>query len=104
VTASAVAGDPNDTAAVVATWSFKHGYAMFEHAGMFGRSWSKGGLERGVDTLLSSFRHRPESVGIKPTARTATLGQKRGQKPTINTDKSTYRQRPPNEESGFLEK
>lgn len=73
--ASAIPGEPNDTAAVVATWSFMHGYAMLEHAGMFGRSWSKGGLERGVDTLLSSLRRRPEGVGKKPQ-RTATTRPK----------------------------
>ena len=56
--ASAVSGQPDDTAAAVAAWSFLHGYATLEHSGAFGASGPKGGLERGVEALLSSFRSR----------------------------------------------
>ena len=53
--AGAVSGKPDDTAAAVATWSFLHGYAMLEHSGAFGASGPNGGLERGIEALLSSF-------------------------------------------------
>ncbi len=56
--ASGVSGQPDDTAAAVATWSFLHGYATLEHSGAFGASGPMGGLERGVDALLNSFRQR----------------------------------------------
>jgi hypothetical protein len=36
--ASGVSGQPDDTAAAFATWSFLHGYATLEHAGAFGAS------------------------------------------------------------------
>jgi AcrR family transcriptional regulator len=54
--ASAVSGQPDDTAAAVATWAFLHGYATLEHSGAFGRSGPKGGLERGIQAFVSSFR------------------------------------------------
>ncbi len=54
--ASGVSGQPDDTAAAVATWSFLHGYATLEHSGAFGASGPKGGLERGVEAFLSNFR------------------------------------------------
>jgi AcrR family transcriptional regulator len=59
--ASAVSGQPDDTAAAVASWAFLHGYATLEHSGAFGASGPKGGLERGIDAFLSSFR-----IGAKP--------------------------------------
>ena len=57
--ASAISGQPDDTAAAVATWAFLHGYATLEHSGAFGASGPKGGLERGVRAFLSSFRDLP---------------------------------------------
>jgi AcrR family transcriptional regulator len=60
--ASGVSGQPDDTAAAVATWSFLHGYATLEHFGAFGVSGPKGGLERGVEAFLSNFRSRAEPV------------------------------------------
>jgi AcrR family transcriptional regulator len=54
---SAVSKQPDDTAAAVATWAFLHGYATLEHSGAFGPSGPKGGLERGVEAFLSSFRN-----------------------------------------------
>lgn len=60
--ASGVSGQPDDTAAAVATWSFLHGYATLEHSGAFGASGPKGGLERGVEAFVSSFRSRAEPV------------------------------------------
>lgn len=56
--ASGVSGQPDDTAAAVATWSFLHGYATLEHAGAFGASGPQGGLERGVEAFLNHFHHR----------------------------------------------
>ncbi len=58
--ASGVSGQSDDTAAAVATWSFLHGYAMLEHSGAFGTSGPRGGLECGVEALLTSFRSRGE--------------------------------------------
>ena len=60
--ASGISGQPDDTAAAVATWSFLHGYATLEHAGAFGASGPKGGLERGLDAFLSNFRDRTHPV------------------------------------------
>jgi AcrR family transcriptional regulator len=59
---SGVSGQPDDTAAAVATWAFLHGYATLEHSGAFGPSGPKGGLERGVEAFLSSFRSHAHSV------------------------------------------
>ena len=59
---SDVSGQADDTASTVATWSFLHGYATLEHAGAFGGSGPKGGLERGVEALLFSFRAREYPV------------------------------------------
>ena len=53
---SAVSGQPDDTAAAVATWAFLHGYATLEHSGAFGSSGPKGGFERGLEAFLNSFR------------------------------------------------
>ena len=55
---SGISGQPDDTAAAVATWSFLHGYATLEHVGAFGASGPKGGLERGIEALLRDFRSR----------------------------------------------
>jgi AcrR family transcriptional regulator len=55
--ASAVSGQPDDTAAAVATWAFLHGYATLEHSGAFGRSGPKGGLEKGIQAFVSNFRN-----------------------------------------------
>ncbi len=60
--ASGVSGQPDDTAAAVATWSFLHGYATLEHSGAFGASGPRGGLELGMAAFLSSFRQRAELV------------------------------------------
>jgi AcrR family transcriptional regulator len=60
--ASGVSGQPDDTAAAVATWSLLHGYATLEHSGAFGASGPKGGLERGVEAFLSNFRSSGEPV------------------------------------------
>jgi AcrR family transcriptional regulator len=59
--ASGVSGQPDDTAAAVATWSFLHGYTTLEHSGAFGKSGPKGGWERGVEAFLSSFRRGADS-------------------------------------------
>ena len=60
--ASGVSGQSDDTAAAVAIWSFLHGYTTLEHAGAFGASGPKGGLELGLAAFLSSFRDRGNAV------------------------------------------
>ncbi len=60
--ASGVSGQPDDTAAAVATWSFLHGYATLERSGAFGVSGPKGGLERGLDAFLSNFRSHADPM------------------------------------------
>lgn len=75
--ASGVSGQPDDTAAAVATWSFLHGYATLEHSGAFGKSGPKGGLERGVEAFLSNFRESANSDRKEHPARAATARQKR---------------------------
>ena len=72
-TASAVSGQPDDTAAAVATWAFLHGYATLEHSGAFGPSGPKGGLERGLEAFLSSFRSGVSSVRQRNAVRTAAV-------------------------------
>jgi len=67
--ASGVSGQPDDTAAAVATWSFLHGYATLEHSGAFGASGPKGGLERGVEAFLSNFRSRAQPIRKQPSPR-----------------------------------
>jgi AcrR family transcriptional regulator len=57
---SCVSGQPDNTAAAVAVWSFLHGYATLEHLGAFGASGPKGGLERGLEAFLSDFRNRAQ--------------------------------------------
>jgi AcrR family transcriptional regulator len=60
--ASSVSRQPDDTAAAVATWAFLHGYATLEHSGAFGKSGPKGGLERGIQAFLGSFRSSIQPV------------------------------------------
>jgi len=77
--ASGVSGQPDDTAAAVATWSFLHGYATLEHFGAFGVSGPKGGLERGVEAFPSNFRSRAEPIRNGHSTRAAAVrgGKKR---------------------------
>ncbi|MBW4039899.1 MAG: TetR/AcrR family transcriptional regulator [Acidobacteria bacterium] len=72
-TASAVSGQPDDTAAAVATWAFLHGYATLEHCGAFGPSGPKGGLERGMEAFLSSFRSGVPSPRQRTAVRTSAV-------------------------------
>jgi AcrR family transcriptional regulator len=75
--ASGVSGQPDDTAAAVATWSFLHGYATLEHSGAFGASGPKGGLERGVEAFLSNFRSRAEPVRNGHSTRAADVRRRK---------------------------
>jgi AcrR family transcriptional regulator len=75
--ASGVSGQPDDTAAAVATWSFLHGYATLEHAGAFGASGPKGGLERGVEAFLSNFRSCAEPVREEPSPRATQVRRRK---------------------------
>ena len=72
-TASAVSGQPDDTAAAVATWAFLHGYATLEHSGAFGPSGPKGGLERGMEAFLGSFRGGVPSARQRTAVRTSAV-------------------------------
>ena len=81
--ASGISGQPDDTAAAVATWSFLHGYATLEHAGAFGKSGPRGGLERGVEALLSNFRSSGPTVPHKRLPR-ATNARRPKKSPTGN--------------------
>jgi AcrR family transcriptional regulator len=78
--ASGVSGQPDDTAAAVATWSFLHGYATLEQSGAFGPSGPKGGLERGVEAFLSNFRSRTQPVRKEHPPRAADV-RRRKKKP-----------------------
>ena len=75
--ASGVSRQPDDTAAAVATWAFLHGYATLEHSGAFGPSGPKGGLERGVEAFLSSFRSHTHSVRKEHPARAADVRRRK---------------------------
>jgi AcrR family transcriptional regulator len=75
--ASGVSGQPDDTAAAVAIWSFLHGYATLEQAGAFGASGPKGGLERGVEAFLSNFRSRPQPVRRKHPAQATDVRRRK---------------------------
>ena len=75
--ASAVSGLCDDTAAAVATWAFLHGYATLEHSGAFGLSGPKGGLERGVQALLSNFRESASAPKRKATGGNGSLSMTR---------------------------
>ena len=96
--ASGVSGQPNDTAAAVAVWSFLHGYATLEHGGAFGASGPKGGLERGVEAFLatSAVARNPFGTGIRRERQ--TFGDRRSHEPTIGRcggDPEFSRQRAP---------
>ena len=75
--ASGVSGQPDDTAAAVAVWSFLHGYATLAHAGAFGASGPKGGLERGVEAFLSDFRSRAQSVRNRHSTRATDVRRRK---------------------------
>ena len=47
-----VTGNPDDTAAAVAVWSFLHGFVSLERGGLFGSSGPQGALKRGLGALL----------------------------------------------------
>lgn len=70
--ASDVSGQPGDTAAAVAVWSFLHGYAVLQHSGAFGSSGPKNGFEVGMTAFLKSLRRsagRVQSQTIRRSAR-----------------------------------
>ena len=75
--ASSISGQHDDTAAAVATWAFLHGYATLEHSGAFGRSGPKGGLERGVEAFLGSFRNSAHSLRKEHPARVSDVRQRK---------------------------
>ena len=75
---SGMTGQPDDTAAAVAIWSFLHGYATLEHSGAFGASGPRGGLERGLAAFLGNFRVKVPPVRKKTSPRAARVRGKEG--------------------------
>ena len=51
----ALTGNKDDTDAAVALWAFLHGYVALEAAGKFEASGARGGLERGLSSLLTGL-------------------------------------------------
>jgi AcrR family transcriptional regulator len=47
-----ITGNPDDTAAAVALWSFLHGFVTLEQGGLFGPSGPRNALEVGIDALI----------------------------------------------------
>ncbi len=54
----AVTGNPDDTSAAVALWSFLHGFAILEGSGLFGASGPQEGYLAGIEALLRGFSSR----------------------------------------------
>jgi len=75
--ASGVSGQPDDTAAAVATWAFLHGYATLEHSGAFGPSGPKGGLNRGIEAFLSNFRSSAQPIRRENPPRAADVPRRK---------------------------
>jgi AcrR family transcriptional regulator len=53
-------GDPDDTGAAVAVWSFLHGFADLAESGLFGESGPRDGFERGLGALVAGLRRGRE--------------------------------------------
>ena len=51
-----VTGDPDDTGAAVAVWSFVHGFITLEQSGQFGKSGPRGGFDRGLRALAAGLK------------------------------------------------
>lgn len=51
-------GDPDDTGAAVAVWSFLHGFADLAETGLFGESGPRDGFARGLNALVEGLRRR----------------------------------------------
>ena len=47
-----ITGNPDDTSAAVALWSFLHGFVTLERNGLFGPSGPQNALEVGIDALI----------------------------------------------------
>ena len=77
--ASGVSGQPDDTAAAVATGSLLHSYATLEHSGAFGTFGPKGGLELGAAAFLSNFHDR--AAPVRNARSTRATDVRRRQKP-----------------------
>ena len=56
-----ITGNPDDTPAAVALWSFLHGYATLERSGMFGASGPKGALEVGINAFITGLPRKTKS-------------------------------------------
>jgi AcrR family transcriptional regulator len=50
-----ITGNPDDTSAAVALWSFLHGFVTLESNGLFGPSGPKSALEVGIDALIAGL-------------------------------------------------
>ena len=58
---STVTGNPDDTGAAVAIWSFIHGYIALEQSGQFGKSGPKNGFDRGLRALSAGLQEEGRS-------------------------------------------
>ena len=50
-----ITGNPDDTSAAVALWSFLHGFVTLERSGLFGPSGPKNALEVGIEALIAGL-------------------------------------------------
>jgi AcrR family transcriptional regulator len=50
-----ITGNPDDTSAAVALWSFLHGFVTLERNGLFGPSGPQQALEVGIDALIAGL-------------------------------------------------
>jgi AcrR family transcriptional regulator len=50
-----ITGNPDDTSAAVALWSFLHGFVTLERNGLFGPSGPQNALEVGIDALIAGL-------------------------------------------------
>jgi AcrR family transcriptional regulator len=50
-----ITGNPDDTSAAVALWSFLHGFVTLERNGLFGLSGPQQALEVGIDALIAGL-------------------------------------------------
>jgi AcrR family transcriptional regulator len=50
-----ITGNPDDTSAAVALWSFLHGFVTLERNGLFGPSGPKNAFEVGIEALIAGL-------------------------------------------------
>lgn len=53
-----ITGNPDDTAATVAVWSFLHGFVNLELSGLFGASGPHDALDKGLEALIRGLAQK----------------------------------------------